>query len=314
MTMTSLVERFLTALTPALRAVGLTTDQVSRAFEELKLGGAQLAIELTQAEVRGVRLAQAVRDAEAYPRLVQAHNSVLDILSAELPFDIESLFKRLIDSPGLPPIDQLQRDLGRVAASKNGMQAALARFLLFEMVRIAVLVSTWSEAPDLYRVGVDDDVWDYRAEENLEVLLAHPGDMEGPDGIRPLEVVLTATLQDLLRYAEEASRAIARISHELDRQYESRAVVEKALRDAPAHEAVLIRNVFGVAWGHQRLEVPRLASQHPLLFEGIQRNTIDQLVSRRKRAMKERGFEAVPARTRPALIDLFCGRLKEDRA
>jgi len=303
--MLDLLDRLFTNLVPQLEAVGLTREQISRGTEDLKLGAVQLALEVAQAEARGHRFTRAVRDPESYPRLVQAHNSVQDVLSLEMPRDLVAVLPRLHTLSESLPLDELQQDLGRTAASGKGLSGALARFLLFELVRLGVLVSTWRTSPHLHRVGIDDEVWDRRAEENLHTLLAHPEDLQGKDGVRPFGVILATTLYDILEHLDEATRAYSRISDELSTQYEWRALVEEALMDAPARDAVLVRNALGRAWGQQRTEVPRVIAQHPLLFEGTNRGAVDQLVSRRTRALAAEGLSAMPVRSHPALIDVI---------
>lgn len=304
--MLAVVDQFFSSLLPTLQALGFAEAELQRGVDDLKIGAMRLALEVVESQRQGHSLADAVRAADAFPLLNQAHNAVLDMLTLELPREFQGLVRELKRTGcSLDHLDGLQRDLGRLAASTGGPEQALARFVLFEVVRLGLLLAFWEKSPDLHRVGVSDREWDERAEANLDLLLAEPADLEGEDGVRPLHVALSATLLDLLNVTDEASRALARLHEDLRQQYERRAQVEEALLDADARDAVLIRNACGPAWGEQRLEVPRLIAQHGLAFRGVSRAAADQRFHRRKEAMLDGGLGALPARRRPALIDLI---------
>lgn len=309
--MFTIIDTLVQPLLTAFQTLGLDEAEVQRGVEAIKLGAMQLALELAQAETIGVPMADAVRDADNYPHLVQAHNSILDVLTLELPKEFTPFLQCVAAMPNPPPLDEMTRDLARVGATAQGPQRALARFILFEGVRLQLLVTMWRQTPDLHRLGIDDYSWDRQASDNLDVLLAHPQDLEGPDPIRPLEVVLTATLTDLLKYVGEAERALGQIEADVRARYARRAMVEEALLDANARDAVLIRNCLARAWGAQRLDIGRVMKQHPLPFDGTKRNAIDQHVSRRQLAMIEDGLAVIPVRRKPALIDLILTRFAE---
>ncbi len=288
-----------------LQAAGVPVSELNRGLNALRFGAARLALEMGHAESMNVSLSRAVRNAEEFPTVHKFHLAIIDLLTLEIPLELEPTLRRAFAAPPPAGAEGIRHQLAKIACGgANVPERALARLLLFEAVRVNVVIETWHSGVGLLRLGIDDEVIDVRTEENLKVLIENADVLDGSNGCRPLHLLVASTLARLNQDAENAMEAIAVSTSELRDEYNRRAQLEALLRGMDARDAVLIRNYFAPVHGEQRLEVDRLMKQHPLLFRNQPRNTVDQRLRRRLKKLPS----SAPMRTRPALIDLLAAR------
>ena len=167
-----------------------------------------------------------------------------------------------------------------------------------------MLVATWDDKSNLIRVGLDDLELDKLAEQQVAKLIANADVLEDREPIRPLHVLVAASLNRLQEHFDDACRAVSLVSETIRSEHELRARLEDALKGMDRRDAVLIRNYFGSVWGEQRLSIEKLILRHPLLFDGIKRNTLDQRINRQLKILMSQK-KTLPTHRRVTLIDLM---------
>jgi hypothetical protein len=299
------LEKFLGHLGPMLDSLGMSAAERDRGLRELELGAIAVGAEVMTAELRGVALAQAVRDAGQFPRLLQLHVGVEDLLRGDLPQELQPLLDHVAAIPtgaiARLPVAALAEDLVKLAARGEGPAGAIGRFTLFQFLRIGRLVATWRDTPTLCLHGLDDEALDRLVEQNMlreiETLRAR-----GAKQNDPIALALASTLHDADALLRMASRSLSKLSHGVRAPFEARAKVEDVLLDAPAVETLMVRNTLAPTWHEARLPVPMLVEQHPLVLGGWGQGRVDQRQARTIRALK--AGQPLPAR-RTALIDVL---------
>jgi hypothetical protein len=138
-----LVRHFLEQLAPPT----LATANLTEVFEVLQLQAAALASEALLAERTGVSLSDAVNDAQGFPRLARFHTFCADILTLQLPPEMQQWTRDLYARPpDTAFFDGIQLHLGRLMTDPevSAAERALAGVGLFEWVR---RLRSWSTAP-----------------------------------------------------------------------------------------------------------------------------------------------------------------------
>lgn len=304
--MNELTQTFAQALIPLLEGVGVPAAEIDAGLEQVRYGVARLALEMGHAESLGLPMGDVVRDEERFPTVRKFHLGVGDFLRLELPQELVALARRMLSAPEPEQFEPIRLSLARAActANTNTPERALARLLLFEAVRMNLLVATWHDRPDLIRVGLDDDALDDAAEQQLLILVENDDVLHGPEPIRPLHVLVAAGLDRLNKWATQARTELSWVADHVRHELERRARLEEALVDVSGEDALLIKNYFGPAWGEQRLSIERLASYHPLVLGGKKRNTLDQRLKRRLASLSS-DARSLPRKKNPTMIDLF---------
>ncbi len=310
--MLAVIDQFSRLIATQLADAGVTLKEVEQGLEAIKLGATHLALEAAQAENLELDLPDAVRDAERFPRLVAAHNSVEDTLRLDVPRDVRPFVRRVLAMPAPPPdMDNMYESLKRFAARQAGPEGALGRFAFFELTRIGILASTWRERPKLARYGVDDKLIDRIAAANTReelgrLALALEAETPAADQVDPLALAVAGTVIEASAMHDFAARAMSRIHDDLRQVYANRAQLEDLLLDAEASDTVLLRNAFAKSCRRPYVETTRIARFHPMVLDGLSPNALDKRVSRSVRAL-QRG-EPLPVR-KAALIDYLVSKL-----
>lgn len=307
-----------------LGALAPSPEHLEQGLVELEAVLLRIANEAHEAEARRVPLIEAVQDDVTFPALHRLHVGVRDFLTFELPKPFIDWFTSFMERPTSPLGEELQVALGRMAlsASVPAAGSALARVLLFEAIRLNVLLMDHIPAavergtdssvaalavPTLVRQAVDDRDIDAIADRQLSWWIKAASEI--PGDVRPLNVLFAAAMVELNQQAEGLKEVLARVSGEIARELEARHELERRLQQMNAPDAVLIRNVASEALGEQRLTVERLQRNHPLALEGRSRNALDQQTSRLVRRIESGCW---PTRRAPAVIDILAKKLKED--
>lgn len=289
----------------------------------------QVAIEALDARMRGVNLDEAVQDPR-FPHLVAFHDGLRDALLIEIPRELqpwiaaiggESVERAL---PEAPPRKQLQVSAETISARLSTLQtdlfanafgadpasagdgaeqlkASLSELLLFEAVRLQLLVTMWSST-DFESLGGDEQAIDAIAWAEVEALLLEPALAE--DDVRPLPVMVAAGSVALARDAASRAEALRLVAEDHRETLRMRARLRAALRELRLTESVLLENALAGLLGEERRELLDLQAARPLALDGLTRQAMDQRVSRGRRALTQ-GPEKWPSRRHPALFDLL---------
>ncbi len=267
-----------------------------------------VADEALQARMEGLGLADAVRDAR-FEALRQFHQDLRDAMFVEIPRELEPL----VDGLRAPERAGSNAALGQALAAlahpveddpeplATDHQRALAELLIFESVRLRLLVAAWHSDAFEQLGGEEADVDDIAWEE-VEALLANPNVLL--PGVRPLQVMFAAASVSLAKDASERADELRQVSGDVREQLAMRAKLRSALRELRLTESVLLENALSGLLGHDRVELPELQASRPVALEGLSRQAMDQRVSRGRRALT-RASSAWPRRRRPALYDLL---------
>jgi hypothetical protein len=274
-----------------------------------------IAAEAAQARLEDLALPDAVK-APGFPALREFHQGLRDALFLEIPRDLLPWVEGVATPEGaaragLPELyDRLYgiaRQSPTVPATEDHsmlLQVALAELLMFESVRLRLLVTAWS-SPEFESLGGTEDDIDRIAWTEVEVLLADPA-LADPS-VRPLAVMIASASVSLARDAAERAEALRRVGADAREDLRVRARLRAALRELRLTEAVLLENALAALTGDERVELGELASARPLALEGLSRQAMDQRVSRSRRALS-REKAHWPSRRAPALFDLLRDR------
>ena len=303
---------------PATVANSLSLDH-SEAFRRFELDVndvhdelEQIADDAQRAELDGVHFVDALYD-RSYPYLRAFHQGLRDALLMELPTElhhwIASAKDRQCDVRNAEPINSLHSNLlsGAIDPQFNGdhldphRQVKLAQILLFETVRLHLLVAMWS-SEDFERVGGSETSLDRIAWNELQYILNRPSFVQ--PGVRPFAVLLAAANVSLVHDAENRAEALRKVGEDERELLQMRARLRSALRELRLPESVLLENAFSNLLGEERQELSELKADRPLALDGMSRQAMDQRVSRGRKALSQTR-EQWPARRRPALFDLL---------
>ncbi|PRP93038.1 hypothetical protein ENSA5_45990 [Enhygromyxa salina] len=302
---------------------------------ELKDELEQVAIEALDARMRGVSLDAAVHD-ERFPQLVEFHEGLRDALLVEIPRELqpwvaaiggEAIEGRLPQAAKPKSArktaelraaseavagrlsnlhtDLFARAFGADPASAGDgpeqLQAALSELLLFEAVRLHLLVAAWSST-DFESLGGDERAVDEIAWIEVEAMLLEPALVD--EDIRALPVMVAAGSVALARDAADRAEALRMVAEDKRETLRMRARLRAALRELRLPESVLLENALAGLLGEDRVELMDLQAGRPVALDGLSRQAMDQRVSRGRRALTQ-GPDNWPSRRRPALFDLL---------
>ena len=255
-----------------------------------------VAAEALQARRAGVTLLEAVWDPR-FPGLREFHQGIRDALFVEIPQEFEPWARAATNSGDGPGLDglPLQRTLFSFARASadddlSALQAALAELLVFQAVRLRLLVTALGSAEFEVLGGEESDI-DAIAWAEIQALL-HVDELVDPE-VRPLTVILAA-----------ANVALARDAAERAQELRMRARLRAALRELRLPEAVLLENALSALLGGDRRELVELQAERPVALDGMTRQAMDQRVSRGRRSLTREPANW-PRRRRPALFDLL---------
>ncbi len=265
-----------------------------------------VAVEALEARRRGVPLLSAVSDVR-FPALCALHQGLRDALFMEIPGELRPWVEHM--AHGQTPqtataLHELSSELVRRAASplpEAALRQALAKVLVFESVRLRLLVAAW-QSEEFESLGGDEKDVDAIAWDEVEALLSEPSWLE--QDIRPMNVMFAAASVSLARDATGRALALRQVGEDLREELRMRARLRGALRELRLPESVLLENALATLLGQDRVELTELQATRPVALAGLTRQAMDQRVSRTRRAMT-RDADKWPRRRSPALIDLL---------
>lgn len=259
----------------------------------------RVALDAYSAQRRGLALSEAATDFVNYPQLARLHAAVDDILTMSLPPRLVEWVLSLLSMPEPPTVDGMRTAIVAAAADpRHPHRQALARFVLFEGVRLnLVLAARWCPHETL-GVGVEMGDLDRIAEARISEWLAEGPEV--PNDVRPFHVIVSAAIQALSAHAEELRAGLANLQRDFLLAAQRRAAIAEVLSEMDVRDALLIRNEVAPSLDEQRLTVAHLQDRHGLVLGHVSRNALDQRLKRAR--VKSR--DAL-RRRRVALLDLL---------
>lgn len=279
--------------------------EIEQGLRDLKMPLHRLALEVLDAEAKGLSYREAAaRDGE-YILLPQYNRGLLDFLQYEVPVAHVPMFRQAVRGAMDRDPGPIRRGLLVAAAFGRGEGGALARYACYQAVRFNVWMINWDDNGALEASGVMVAL-DEVAERVLrkEIALARRAIPAGD----PLGPLVAGTLREVERLFRDF-RADQRGSlPEILRHFDAAAKFYEAARRMAAPEAVLIRNGVERALDRDFLDDERLALLHPLAFPSK-----DALHQRRKRLKAAHAAAGnLPAARKTRVVDLFFAAISED--
>ena len=261
----------------------------------------------------GVPLLDAVQSPD-FPVLQAFHRGLRDALFLEIPGELDPWIRAVTQprpGPEANGVASLQRRIVGFAQGAGPtrddeqatLQAALAELLVFESIRLQLMVLAFS-SDDFERVGGEESDIDAIAWGEVRALL-HRVDVDDPE-IRPLQLLHAAASVALARDAAARAEELRLAGDDLHNELQARARLRAALRELRLADAVLLENALANLLGEDRRELVDLQAERPVALDGLSRQAMDQRVSRGRRALT-RPRQGWPSRRRPALFDLLRG-------
>lgn len=267
----------------------------------------RVAEQARQALDEGLPLSVAV----ATPRfeaLTRFHQDLRDALFVELPRELAGWVQQGVANAGpevtlgfVDALAGLARQAGSAPDPAAPLQRALAELLVFEALRLRLLLAVW-QSEDFERLGGEESDIDAIAWEEVAVLLDDPALADAE--VRPGALMFAAAQLSVAREAAERADALRRTSDDVREQLTMRARLRAALRELRLPESVLLGNALSTLLDEPRLELTELQQARPVALDGMSRQAMDQRVSRGRRALT-RTRESWPRRRNAALFDLL---------
>jgi len=293
-----------TAVSNAL-PVPLDRDRVDLA--DLRAELEEVAEQVQIARSEGLALSRAVADPR-FEALVRFHQDLRDALFVELPKDLRGWVERGLahsEPEGalgfVDALAEMARQAGPDTDTDAPLQRALAELLVFEALRLRLLLAVWG-SDEFERLGGEESDIDAIAWSEVALLLDDPA--LDDTRVRPGALMYAAASVSVAREASERADALRTSSSDLREELDMRARLRAALRELRLPESVLLTNALSTLLDEPRLELGELQDARPLALEGLSRQAMDQRVSRGRRALG-RAPDTWPRRRGPALFDLL---------
>jgi hypothetical protein len=292
-----------------MKELGITEVRLRKGIDEIHAHLLRIGLDAFHARQSGVPFHAAAEDGENYPHLRRFHLSATDFLQLSLPRELIPWFERLIRGPVPPITEELQRLLARLAidSATPAAERACIEFLLFQGIRLNLVITAWREQLTFASAGVCMDHVDRTADEELAWLLKHT-DQLGPDD-SALRVAVAQGMVSLTLHVQAVLDELRRVTEDVAKELRLRAVFESYLKNLDLTDAVLIRNRFAPQIDEQRLPLEILRAERPLALAGISRAAMDQRVKRLTDSL--RAGRNIPERKAPAFIDIIEQRFLE---
>jgi hypothetical protein len=234
---------------------------------------------------QGVSLGEAVHAHERYPYLCRVHGLLQDAFVIELATELAPILRRFICRPPPGWTRHLMDQLCVVARARAAApeERALARFLVFEEIRLSLGLAAYRTDGGFEGVGGSRRDLDAIAGRELDKLLAIPLELDATTPYRPLVTTIAAAMTHLAEHLEEL-RQVQGVAEELCQATRERAELELLLRDADPVDATILRHHFDRAEHQPPIPLVRLQLEHPLVLAG---HTPDSLYQRSSRAVRK---------------------------
>ena len=312
----------LTAAMPTLLPAGAAGLQAQMAAalpqEDVDAELGPVFQEAASARACGVGLDEAVQDEDSWPALAAFHRGLKDALFVELPRPLVhwiQAHQREDASPETPAsvgdlsnwmhglVDLARRRDHSADGSLEEVRqdTAAAELMLFEMVRLRLLLAAWNST-DYESVGGDETTIDAIAWREVDLAL----DAEWLDSaeVHPGRIMTASAALMLNADAIDRALELEHAREDTREHLRMQARLRGALRELRLPESRLLENALANLLDTPRLDLLELQARHPVALEDLSRQAMDQRVSRGRRALGQ-DASRWPARKAPALYDLF---------
>ena len=226
-------------LPPELQVAAMAAGPVMRLQLE------RLALEVREAEARGLRYAQAVRQVH-FPMMAAVYFGAQDVLRDRVPPEVRTALKPLLALAAEGRFDQARQLCFALARDRSSAEAALGRYFLWCALLLNLRIHTWDH-PQPEALGVLTAM-ETTAEQRLNELLEAPELCE-PD-FRPLHVLVLGLLEHTRCATERLWGVLIEelgpgIQELFDRAEGLRETRRLTSRDAPILESRLLEPSIG---------------------------------------------------------------------
>lgn len=277
---------------------GRLRTEVENDIPSLSIAAGRLAMEVLDAETSGLKYIDAI-ELPTYPLMARVHHGMLDTLQWRMPPQILGPMRTVCQSAARGDFDPFRKLIFHVATRRNDPEAALARFLLFQGIRLNLYIWTW-EQPEFEAWGCLQQVED-EAQEILENWLVAP-EMQETE-VRPLHVLVADAVLQLGRRASHMTSFLREHIGDVIDEMILMADATQLVRTLEAADAA----VFRPGRSKEKLGSQRIADRFPWHFPSA--NAVEQ---RRSRFRKKLKVDEPPTPSGDRLIDVILGEMKKD--
>ena len=270
---------------------------VEEAWEELTLDATRLSLEVWQCEKKEVSYVLGAGRPEDWPLMARVHFGVFDLLQTEVPGEHLSELQGLLETTRELDERGVGQDFLAACALEVTPDAALARFLIYQTIRLNLRLETWGE-PELEAIGALAEL-DRRAETIMRERMSQALEMAS-EGVRPLTLIVNEAVVEL--YALAADLETELLNREEIEYLEGLTAATALARKLPSADAEILRNEYAERVGAEgrKVESRILAQRHPRLFPSS--GAVD---TRRSRLCASIEAQKAVSRSKPRVVELL---------
>lgn len=277
----------------------MSAEEYDQGVAELESELRRLGLDADAAQIQQLAFSRAVLDFDNYPFLARFHAYVDNFLTLSLPPPLLLWLCRAMSrrEEMEAHFEMLSEGLVRLSASSRGPMQALAKFVLFEMVRLELVLHLRRYPRQTFRQGFEIDHLSYIAEGCVETWLKE----SPPDDVRSLPILMEAARRTFASKADELKMALVGVKNDLLgvmlEEQERRGLIEEELSLCEPKVSLLVRNAMPETFKTPSLSMEELRSRHRFI---LGTETVEAMYKRSQRMMK-RG--EIPKRKGVALLD-----------
>ena len=267
--------------------------EVREALKQVRVPLGRLALEVLEAEQAGLSYADAAAQGSRFGLLARFHYGMVDLLQVVLSKEAASLVRHMLRNAQEPDTAEIRGAIFAVATGGDTPEAALARFVLYQFMRLGVWLATLDDPGGIEASGAMDEI-DRVAEDVLQrELRAYSPAYER----EPVPLMIAQCIVELKRVMARNDFELKQAKAVFVRWFNRVASAYRLAKDLDAPDAVLVRNEAEAQLGGEKLGAERLADRHPIAFPSA-----DAVYQRACRMAKSGG----PKRARGVrLVDLI---------
>lgn len=270
-------------------------SELRSGFADLLADVAVLFAELNRAQHRGVRLAAAVRDPDAYPHLSRVHGYFADAPHMQVPSEFAVWMRRVVAFDRRDPsrCRQISHIIWAMASHSHPSNRLLGRFAVFELLCVGVRFEnqmSWPphRGPRPFEGETPADFIEGLAENELEKFDASPEYLQQLRCLLDPSTVPAAAMKILFEtHHSDLAESLAFVTSQTHEHYERRQRFVQLMTSLPPDEALLFRRKYAHAFGEAQPTFAQLRRLHPGLLGHVSEAALRQR-TRRQRVEWER--------------------------